>query len=357
LRGGALIILAAALVACDVSPSPAPSPAPSAPTQAADLRTQLDLLLTEHVVIVAKESAAAINHSAEYAGYTALLATNETALSRVLRGAFGSTAAATFSQAWITQNEYLVDYAIGVATHDTDKSKAAIGRLNQLSTPRLADVLAGLTFGQAGEFSTLLASELSSIREVIDGAAAHHYAAMYLSLTSGISTAVTLGDALGGKIAQQFPDKYPGDQTAPEVVRRVRLNVLMQERAYLVTMATESQVTSRNDEKAQALGALATNLDLIVSQLDNARTRQVWVDEMSSLQRYAVAGDAAAKNALTEAFVSRLASTSSVSPGVLSNQVNATIKVIDDQRTKKFDDVADDDRAAATSMQPVADSL
>ena len=64
-------------MACDISPSPAPSPSPSAPTQAADLRTQLDLLLTEHVVIVAKESAAAINHSAEYAGYTALLATNE----------------------------------------------------------------------------------------------------------------------------------------------------------------------------------------------------------------------------------------------------------------------------------------
>jgi hypothetical protein len=37
--------------------------------------------------------------------------------------------------------------------------------------------------------------------------------------------------------------------------------------------------------------------------------------------------------------------------------VAATLKVIDDQRSKSGLAIADDDRAAATAMQPIADSV
>ena len=81
------------LVSCSVLPAPPPTPTPPPPTQAGDLRTQLGVLLTEHVMIVAKESAGAINRTGDYAGYVALLSTNEGALTRVVRTAIGNTTA------------------------------------------------------------------------------------------------------------------------------------------------------------------------------------------------------------------------------------------------------------------------
>jgi hypothetical protein len=70
-----------------------------------------------------------------------------------------------------------------------------------------------------------------------------------------------------------------------------------------------------------------------------------------------VRGDPASKKALTETFVSQLSSISATPASVISDQVNATIRVIDDQRTGALTSLAGDDRAAATAMQPLADSL
>jgi len=327
------------------------------PTQAGDLRTQLDLLLTEHVMIVAKESAAAVNGSAEYPAYAALLSTNEDALTRAVRGSAGSTTASHFSQAWRALNSDLVEYAIRIATHDGEKADAATSRLTATTMPHLADQFAELTLGPAQPFLVMVTSEVTGLRDTIDAAADHHYAAMYVSLASAVSTATALGNVLSDKIVLRFPDKFPGDQTASAVVRRVHLNVLTQERAYLLTMATDAQVNGRGDEKAQALGALSANLNLIVAEMNSSRSKQAWSDELLTIQRYASTGDEVSRNALTETFVTQFASITNVSPGIVSNQVNATIKVIDDQRSKKLDDVAGDDRAAATSMAPLADSL
>jgi hypothetical protein len=37
--------------------------------------------------------------------------------------------------------------------------------------------------------------------------------------------------------------------------------------------------------------------------------------------------------------------------------IDATVKAVDDQKSKATKTLADDDRAAATAMQPIADSL
>ena len=308
-------------------------------------------------MIVAKESAAALNGSDEYPAYAALLATNEEALTRVVGAAAGKTTAANFSAAWTALNADLVEYAIRIATHEGEKADAATERLTATTMPNLADQLAELTLGQSQPFLTMVTSEVTALRDSIDGAANHHYLAMYVSMATAVSAAATLGDVIADRVAARFPDKFPGDQATTEVVRRVHLHVLTQQRAYLITMTTDAEVNRRNDEKAQALGALSTNLDLIVTEMASSRTKQTWTDELSTIQRYASTGDDAARNALTANFVKQLASITNVSPGIISNQVDATIKVVDDQRARKLDAVADDDRAAATAMAPLADGL
>ena len=66
LKHAAAVALVMLVAACDLgnpqpSPSPSGSPAPNpAATQAGDLRTHLDLLLGEQVMIVAKQAVAAV---------------------------------------------------------------------------------------------------------------------------------------------------------------------------------------------------------------------------------------------------------------------------------------------------------
>src|SRR4029077_10231154 len=146
----ALLVLAACAPAgTGSSPSPSPSGSTSptarpADSKAANLRTQLDLLLGEHVMLIAKQAVAASNHTDEYPGYLTLLASNTNSLADLIRSAYGNTGANQFAQAWGIQNGYLVDYTIGVVTHNDAKSSGAMSGLLNGCTPQFAQLVAGL---------------------------------------------------------------------------------------------------------------------------------------------------------------------------------------------------------------------
>jgi len=80
------------------------------------------------------------------------------------------------------------------------------------------------------------------------------------------------------------------------------------------------------------------------------------VTELNALLAYA-AGESTAKAVLTQRFVDDFASIARVGKAELTNHVNATIKVLDDQRSKSWTVVANDDRAAATSTLPIGDAI
>lgn len=332
-------------------------------TPAADLRVQLDLLFGEQVMIVAKESAAAVNHSDQYAAYTALLTTNSTDLADVLRRAFGNTAAAQFTQAWSIQNGYLVDYAIGVVTHNDDKANGAMSGLVNGYVPQFAQLISGLSRLPLDPLTQLTTQQMVEDKVFIDDVFAQKYASFYVDLHKAYAQTSRLGDALAAQIAQSFPDKFPGDPAAHAVDVRVSFNVLLQEHAYLATMATDAVVATRNAEKTAAAAALAANADRLgtafAGSFGNAVGTQfdtIWAARDAALIGYA-SSDAPSKQALTVTFVAAFAALAHVTRSQAANQVGATIKVIDDQRAKSSKTVAGDDRASATAMQPIADSI
>jgi len=84
---------------------------------------------------------------------------------------------------------------------------------------------------------------------------------------------------------------------------------------------------------------------------------QLWGARNSDLIAYATSADAAARQGLSENFITRLYGVAPLASDSARDQVLATIKVIDDQRAKNFKLVAGDDRAAAAGMQAVADRI
>jgi hypothetical protein len=335
-----------------------------ADTKAADLRTRLDLRLGEQVLIVAKQSAAAVNHSDAYAGYTTLLATNGSDLAAIIGSAFGTTAAEQFSQSWNIQNGYLVDYTIGVVTHNQSKADGAMSGLAGGFVPQFAQLITNLSQVPLDPITQLMTQQELEVKAVIDDQAAKKPASTYSDLHTAYAQAVRFGDALAPRLAQKFPDKFPGDASMHVVDQRVSLNMLMQESAYLTTMSSDAIVNGRDPDKSAASTALAANADSLgtafsdlFGNVSGTRFDQVWAARDAALAGYAANADAASKQALTEEFFSQITSLAHIGAGPVTDQVNAAIKAIDDQRAKAAAPLAGDDRASATAMQPVADAM
>ena len=369
-----LAITAVLLTACSMwgsgpmqSPIPIqsafPSPTP-ANSKAADLRTKLDLLLGEHVMVVAKQATAAASKSEEHAAYTSLLIANTNSLVDLVRSAYGNTAASQFEKSWGIQNGYLVDYTIGLVAHNDAKSNGAKSGLANGFVPDFAKLITSLTQIPVDQMTQLELRQVTALQLLIEDAAAQSYPKMYVDLRAAYAITSSIGDMLATRTVQAYPDKFPGDPSSNAADVRVSLNVLLQEHSYLATMTTDAAAAHRTNEQAGAAAALGANADALgklFSEMKGSgagtQIAQLWGARNSDLISYATNGDAAAQKGLTETFVTRFYGLAPLASDSLRDQVLATLKVIDDQRAKNFKIVAGDDRAAASAMQAVADHI
>jgi hypothetical protein len=356
-----------------VSSSPvAVNPADS---KAADLRTRLDLLLGEHLMVVAKESAAAVAHNDEYTGYLTLL-TNSTGLTDLMRSAFGDTAAGQFQQLWTVQDGYLVDYTIGLVTHNQNKSNGAMSGLINRFVPNFSQFVTTTTQLPLDPTTQLVTEQVLETQRMIDDQVAQNYTKMYTDLRTAFAQTSRIGDALAPKIVRKFPDKFPGDPSNKASDLRASLNELLEEHAYLATMATDATVAGRATEQGAAVKALNDNADAlgtlfsgVFGASSGTQFDLLWAAKNSAIAAYAAAADAGAAKAalsnLNDTFMSQFGTfvhdSTGLSPAITSAligaQTQATIAVIDDQRLKQFAQLATDDRTAATAMQSIADLI
>jgi len=349
----------------------------AADSKAADLRVRLDGLLGEHVIVIAKNSlAATANRSDEYRGYATLLTTNGTDLSDVIGSAFGATAAAGFDQIWSAQNNYYVDYTVGLVSHNAAKSNGAASGLLNGFVPQFAQFMSSMSSIPLDPITELSREQVLETKAMIDDQAALNNAKTFADLQRAYAQASRIGDALASAIANKFPDKFPGDPANKAVDFRVALNNLLEEHSYLATMTTSATAAGRNAEQAAALNALAANADALGTVFSQAfgtvigtRFDQVWGARDAELVVYAGSADAATRQAafadLTMTFVAQFRSliddATNLSGAAVSNpiqlQIEATVRTIDDQRSQSATQVAGDDHTAAAAMIPMGDLI
>jgi hypothetical protein len=357
----ALALAAFVLAACSNSSAGPPATVPSpAASKAADLRTRLDLLLEEHAIVVAKQAEAALAHSDEYTGYATLLTDNARSLAAVVGSGFGNSASTEFASAWAVQNRDLIDYTIGLVTHNPDKSTGAWSGLLNGFVPQFAQLIMSLTELPLDQITQLEARQAITTKAVIDDLIAQDYPRMYADLRRAYADGPHLGDTLASRMAQMFSDKFPGDPSDKSVDQRVSINELLQEHAYLVTMFSDAPNMGLGADAAAASNALAVNAVAIqhaLSGLNGTRFNQLWNMRDADLMSYATTGDPLARRWLTDTFAVQFTTLAQAQAGSVRDQVLATLKVIDDQRAGSLASVAADDRAAAAAMQAVADSI
>ncbi|HUQ77897.1 MAG TPA: hypothetical protein VM427_03350 [Patescibacteria group bacterium] len=249
-----------------MSMAPSESSAPSTgaaivvDSAAADLRTNLNLALGEHIIFASKATGAALGGRAdEFAAYGELLNKNGTELGATIASVYGAEAGDAFNKIWSAHNGFFVDYTTGVAKKDQAVQDKAVNDLTTIYVPQFADLISGATGLPKDAVTELTTQHVLQTKAIVDAQAKEDWTAAYAAIRTAYAHMQMIGDAIAPAIAAKFPDKVAGDPSNKGVDLRVALNQLLQEHLYLASDATGAALGGRSDEFAAAGGALNTN--------------------------------------------------------------------------------------------------
>jgi len=236
-----------------------PAPATSA-TPAAALRTTLNALLGEHVILAAAATGAALDgRQAEFKAAAGALDANSTDIARAIGSVYGADAEQAFLPLWRRHIGFAVDYTLGVATKDQSKQQKAVADLLAYTQDFGAFLESANPNLPKSVVADLVKHHVVTLKEVIDAQASRDYARAYTAQRAATAHMAMIADPLTGAIVNQFPAKFGGNPQAPAASLRTVLNVALREHAYLAGAATNAALGGRNDEFKAAAAALDGN--------------------------------------------------------------------------------------------------
>src|SRR5215470_7669626 len=179
-------------------------------TTTATLRTALNALLSEHVILAAAATGAALDgRDAEFKAAAGALDANSVDIARAIGSVYGTEAEQAFLPLWRRHIGFAVDYTVGVATKDQVKQQKAVSDL--------------MAYTQ--DFGAFLASANPNLPKSV------------------------VADL----------DKFTGKADAAAAGLRTTLNLSLREHAYLAGAATNAALGGREAEFKAAAGALDAN--------------------------------------------------------------------------------------------------
>lgn len=373
-------VLVGGVTGCADDEADAATPATAVVSKAADLRVTLNLLLSEHLIVAAKATGAALDgRMADYMAYGTVLGQNSTDVGAIINQAFGPQAATQFNAIWAAHNGYVVDYVGGVAMMDEAKKATAVQNLTTIYVPQFSMLLSSATGLDLKAVTDLVTAHILTTKAVIDAQAAKTWPVAFMNTRAAFKHMQMLADPLAKAIAVKVPALYPGDASAKSVDLRVALNQLFQEHVYLATMTSNACTGDRKDEfmaAGAAVGMNAADVGTAVGSVygPEAMTQfnTIWNAHDGYFVNYILG--TATKNAamqgqavkdLTEVYIpqfSTFLSTATGLPqmalaGLITEHVLTAKSVVDAQGLKDFPTASNADRAAAKHMQMMADSL
>ena len=178
-------------------------------SKAADLRTTLDYLMGEHLLLAASATGAALGgRDAQFKAAAAALDANSVDISKAIGSVYGQGAQDAFLPLWRRHIGFVVDYTVGVAIKDQAKQKKAVedlvgysqdfGAFLASANPNLPkDVVAGL-----------VKDHILTLKPVIDAQAAGDQTSVYTMLRAATGHMRMIADPLAEAIVKQFPQKF-----------------------------------------------------------------------------------------------------------------------------------------------------
>jgi hypothetical protein len=347
-------------------------------TAAANLRTDLDYLLGEHLILAAKATGAALGgRTDQFDAYGGLLNTNGTDLGGAIGSIYGTEAEDEWNRIWSAHNGFFVDYTTGVATDDAALADGAVEDLTTIYVPEFSAFLAGATGLPEDAVTELVTDHVLQTKAVVDAQASGDFEAAYAAIRTAYAHMQMIGDALAPAIAEG--NDIEGEPINAGVDFRVALNQLLQEHLFLASFATDAALGGREDEFTAAGAALNTNgTDLgaavggIFGQEAEDEWNRIWsahngffVDYTTGVATDDMAAQDQAVEDLTTVYVPEfsafLAGATELPEDALAELITehvlTTKAIVDAQGSGDAAAAADADREAAMHMRMLGDPL
>lgn len=289
------------------APTVAATPAASTLTsKAADLRTGLNLQLSEHVYLAGFAVAEALlGNTPGFEGGAAALEQNTVELGKTIAAAYGADAEKRFLELWRAHIGMFVAYTQGAAKGDAAAKAKAAADLEGYRKDFDAFLTGANPNLPKGAVAELLVPHVQHIAAAVDGIAAGDLAKGFDSLKVAADHSQKIADPLAGAIAKQFPDKFPGNATSKAVDLRVSLNNLLGSHVYLAGLPVRMALAGSDPGFKAGAATLDKNtveLSKVIGSVYGAagetRFLELWRAHIGMFVAYtqgAAKGDAAAK--------------------------------------------------------------
>jgi hypothetical protein len=229
-------------------------------TRAAELRTVLNGLLSEHVALAASATGAALaGRTAQYEAVVAALDANSVDLSKGIGSIYGVPAEQAFLPLWRKHIGFFVDYTQGTAAKDKAKQDKAVAELTQYTQDFGAFLSSANPNLPKDVVANLVKDHVLGLKDVVDAQAAGDQAKQFSALRMAYAHMAMIGDPFAAAVAKQLPDKFPGKADGAAATLRSNLNLALREHTYLAARATGAALGGRDAEFKAAADALDGN--------------------------------------------------------------------------------------------------
>jgi hypothetical protein len=183
----------------------------TANTKAADLRSTLVTMGTEHMIYTDQAVDAALDGSPNAKAAGAALYTNGTNIGAAVGSVYGKSAETTFNSVWKLHLDEFVKYALAAKSGDAAGKQAALSTIDSQYTKPLAQYLAKANPNlPETTLETALRDHVNMTAKMIDDHVAGDYTAEATELDMANMHISGLFSTLANAIVKQYPDKFRG---------------------------------------------------------------------------------------------------------------------------------------------------
>ncbi|MFC3419906.1 copper amine oxidase [Salinicoccus hispanicus] len=233
-------------------------------TEAADLRSTLDHLLSEHAFLAVETMRKGADGAEDFEDSAAALSMNTDELSSTIGSVYGEEAGQQFKTMWSEHIGYFVDYVNATAAEDEAAKETALNELSQYRED-FSMFLEGATDErlEAGALADGLQMHVNQLIGAFDAYVMGDYETAYAYEREAIHHMYMVSKGLSTAIADQFPEEFNNTDPATKAADlRSDLNYLFSEHAGLAAMAMQNGIDGAEDFEASAQALSNNTADL-----------------------------------------------------------------------------------------------
>ncbi|KZZ82599.1 hypothetical protein [Bacillus sp. SJS] len=222
---------------------------PTVSTPAADLRSTLDQLLSEHFVLAVMSMTKKYDGAADAEQVQAALNQNAKDMTPAIESIYGKEGAAQFEEIFLGHNTYTDSLVEAAKSGDAEARKAAEAEVQEF-VDNFAKFLGTATEGKLPEAAAkeALRAHEDDVMKAFDMHVKGDYEASYTAFREGYARMFVISKALSTAIVSQMPEKFENSKAdTPAADLRSNLNMLASEHFALAAMGMQKGFDGAKD--------------------------------------------------------------------------------------------------------------